>query len=948
MRRKLTYTIIFILSTIISGFATSYKPVVSNYSTQSYGISAGVQNWSCHQGKNGEMYFGNNRGMLSFDGYNWKLYHLPEQTICRSVFANGDSIFVGSYEDFGYYKRNSKGELVYKSLRERIHNFNMENEEIWKIIKHDGKIYFQSFSSSFIWDGKEIRIINFKDYKPLYYHQINGKIYAQLINGPYCILEKDKYRQIFSREEFGNDNIVEATQISGNRAILFSESNGLFLMSANNDVRKINTSIDKELSEAKVNRATITKDSTLIIGTILDGIYAIDLKGNLKWHYNSDTGLLNNSVLSLFCDRDNNIWAALDNGISLIHTGVPYSIMTPERGEAMLGMIYDVSIIGDYTLLATNQGLYYYNKNGKIKFTPGTGGQNWHISTFDNQTFIGNNLSTMKFQQDGTVTKIPGTEASSTCMRNCRIHETDIIIESSYHELRIYKKIDGVWTISNNIEGFAAPIRNLEIAHNGAIWAANMNRGAYRIELSSDLKKVQDVKFFKTASDSSSIIKHIMKIRGRIIFSDNKKLYTFDDLNQKIIPYDELNKSLSNTSDIHYSKPIDDNTFWLSGERGYYLMSFKDNKFTALVFIPISFFGLQNNENNDRIYIKDNVSYFNMNNGIAKYDTKIASKTRWIKPELLLTEVQYTDKNGNNEYMDIGINKDFKMPDEGSLYFNFTYPNYNNEPITFKYELSGDRNLSMTRQTPDISFHDLNFGSYKLMATVVTSTGDIIGKYEYSFSIPTPFYLSIFAIILYIATLICIIYYFSKWHTRRALEKRNNEYEAEKNKQNIKMLEQEKLINLQKQQLLQAELSNKSKELASLALDNFAKEKVIESLKDSMLTQKHKGGITPKDMDAILKQIESNIGNTEFLDIYQKNFDLIHEHFFRTLRERYPSLTASDLKFCALLRLNLNTKDIAKFTNLTIRGVEAARYRLRKKLNLTEKESLIEFLIDLK
>ena len=298
--------------------------------------------------------------------------------------------------------------------------------------------------------------------------------------------------------------------------------------------------------------------------------------------------------------------------------------------------------------------------------------------------------------------------------------------------------------------------------------------------------------------------------------------------------------------------------------------------------------------------------------------------------------------------MDIGINNDFKMPGEGSLYFNFTYPNYNNEPITFKYELSGDLNLSMTRQTPDISFHDLNFGSYKLMATVVTSTGDIIGKYEYSFTIPTPFYLSIFAILLYIATLICIIYYFSKWHTRRALEKRNNEYEAEKNKQNIKMLEQEKLINLQKQQLLQAELSNKSKELASLALDNFAKEKVIESLKDSMLTQKHKGGITPKDMDAILKQIESNIGNTEFLDIYQKNFDLIHEHFFRTLRERYPSLTASDLKFCALLRLNLNTKDIAKFTNLTIRGVEAARYRLRKKLNLTEKESLIEFLIDLK
>lgn len=948
MRNKVIQTIIILLSTIQLASASAYKPIVSNYSTKEYGNSAGVQNWSCCQGHNGEMYFGNNRGMLSFDGYYWNLYQLPEKTICRSVFADGDYIYVGSYEDFGYYKKNNKGELIYHSLRSKIKEFNMENEEIWKIIKHNDKIYFQSFSSSFCWNGKDIKIINFDKDKPLYYHQINGKIYVQLINGPYCILKNDKYIPVITRDKFGDDNIVAAIQLSGNKALLASESNGLFIMSGNHNIKKLTTSADNELRKAKVNRVTMTKDSTLAIGTILDGIYAIDLKGNIKWHYNSESGMLNSSVLSLFCDRDNNIWAALDNGISLIHTGVPYSIMTPERGEAMLGMIYDISIVGDNTLLATNQGLYYYNDKGNIAFIPGTSGQNWHISTFDNQTFIGNNLSTLRLYPDGTVTKIPGTGASSTCMRKCKIHEKEIIIESSYHELRIYRKINEVWTISHHIEGFAAPIRNLEIAHNGAIWAANLNRGAYRIELSSDLKKVQNVKYFKTAADSTSIIKHIMKIRGRIVFSDNKKLYTFDDLNQKIIPYKDLNESITNTADIHYSKPINDNTFWLSGEKGYYLMSFKDNKFTALAFIPISFFGLQNNENNDRIYIKDNISYFNMNNGIARYDTKIASKTQWIKPQLVLAKVQYTNKNGKTQNMPIGASNDFKMPGEGSLYFNFNYPNYNNEPITFRYELTGDRSLLITRQNPDVSFHDLNFGSYKLEATVVTSTGNVIGKYEYTFTIPTPFYLSTFAILFYIATLICIIYYFSKWHTRRALEKRNSEYEAEKNKQNIKMLEQEKLINQQKQQLLQAELSNKSKELASLALDNFAKEKVIESLKDSMLTQKHKGGITPKDMDAILKQIESNIGNTEFLDIYQKNFDLIHEHFFRTLRERYPALTANDLKFCALLRLNLNTKDIAKFTNLTIRGVEAARYRLRKKLNLTEKESLIEFLIDLK
>ena len=140
----------------------------------------------------------------------------------------------------------------------------------------------------------------------------------------------------------------------------------------------------------------------------------------------------------------------------------------------------------------------------------------------------------------------------------------------------------------------------------------------------------------------------------------------------------------------------------------------------------------------------------------------------------------------------------------------------------------------------------------------------------------------------------------------------------------------------------------KSKELATLTLNVLAKEKTIENLKDSIYSKKRQGGITPKDMDLLLKQLESTKGDTEFWEMYQKNFDLIHEHFFRNLRERYPQLTPSDLKFCGLLRLNLSTKDIAKFTNLTVRGVETARYRLRKKLALPEKVSLIEFLIDFK
>ena len=82
--------------------------------------------------------------------------------------------------------------------------------------------------------------------------------------------------------------------------------------------------------------------------------------------------------------------------------------------------------------------------------------------------------------------------------------------------------------------------------------------------------------------------------------------------------------------------------------------------------------------------------------------------------------------------------------------------------------------------------------------------------------------------------------------------------------------------------------------------------------------------------------------------MFQANFDRIHENFFRNLYQQYPDLTAGDLRFCALLRLIMPTKEIAKLLNISVRGVDAARYRLRKKFNLSQEDSLTDFMINFK
>lgn len=77
---------------------------------------------------------------------------------------------------------------------------------------------------------------------------------------------------------------------------------------------------------------------------------------------------------------------------------------------------------------------------------------------------------------------------------------------------------------------------------------------------------------------------------------------------------------------------------------------------------------------------------------------------------------------------------------------------------------------------------------------------------------------------------------------------------------------------------------------------------------------------------------------------FYTKFQEIYPHFIINITEKFPKLSTSDIRLCAYLKMNFDTKQIAIFTNSTIRPVDAKKYRLRKKLNLTPEEELYAYL----
>jgi DNA-binding CsgD family transcriptional regulator len=149
-----------------------------------------------------------------------------------------------------------------------------------------------------------------------------------------------------------------------------------------------------------------------------------------------------------------------------------------------------------------------------------------------------------------------------------------------------------------------------------------------------------------------------------------------------------------------------------------------------------------------------------------------------------------------------------------------------------------------------------------------------------------------------------------------------------------------------KNEKLKSEINHKNKELAGSAMHLINKNEFITKLKnqiDNLIASS--SSTTSSELKKIVKEIERNISSDDDWQQFEIHFDKVHGDFSRRLKAAYPQLTHQDMKLCAFLKLNMSTKEIANMLNITIRGVELSRYRLRKKLELDRSQNLTDFIL---
>ena len=201
--------------------------------------------------------------------------------------------------------------------------------------------------------------------------------------------------------------------------------------------------------------------------------------------------------------------------------------------------------------------------------------------------------------------------------------------------------------------------------------------------------------------------------------------------------------------------------------------------------------------------------------------------------------------------------------------------------------------------------------------------------------------LSGWALGIYLLVMLSGLWLVVRFRERRLVRRNLEEQEA------IRREQQQQLVRMENERL-NSELTSKSKEIANYAFLQQRHNQVLTSIQERLREQRLALGTQypKKYYNQLVGLIDESLSSQDEWKIFERNFDLIHHHFFRNLKTRYPELTSNDLHLCAYLRLNLSSKEIAELMNITTKGVEIARYRLRKKLHLTESQSLIDFMLN--
>ncbi len=933
-------------------------PELEYFNRRQYG--AATQNWEISQSKYGFMYFANNDGVLEYDGEQWRLLEEVNNHIVRSVQCIDDRIYVGTYNELGYFEYDSIQHLKYNTLavRPELKSFG----DYWDIYNWNGYVVFRSQLGICLFkNDKLIKVIEAPS-SFMSSFVVNGLLLVQDEQSGLMELRGEDVYPIAGGQLFNKKEIASIVSSSNNEIIIGTIKNGLYKWNMK-EIIPWNVPASSLMKKVNVFCGISYLNEYMVFGTIQGGVVIVSEDGNVFMQIDKDKGLVNNTVLSVGADKEGNVWCGLDNGI--VRIGLNKSI-TFLQGYYNIGTGYAVTTFNSDYYLGTNQALF---KIPEKKFhdplktrddfirIEGSDGQIWSLYDAGETLLCGHNFGAFEVVK-GKLKQITPENINGVWNFKKVPGRDDLLISGTYRGLCVFKKTNQGWRFIHKVDGFEESSRYMEWDQNNNLWVSHGYQGLFRLHFNNSFTAVTKTDVFHDEDLPGNTSRLVLsKIDDKCVFCSKDGIYMIaDDTASVFKVYHDLDFFFKKGLYPNYIKQDPFKNIWLFDGNGVQVLRYLEDGTYKKITYP--FLPLERKLVNgfEYVYTKDDENViFGIEDGFAHYYSKD------VKNYQIPFDVHIRSFKSRNDSISYVVN--FGVPQKITPKYKFKDNTFDIQfsasfmdqgGVEYLTSLMGEGQLFTDwSENAQQTLSNLREGDYVFEVRARNKYWIEAEPVSFRFTVMAPWYRSIYARVTYLLTLVLIVL-FLVYFINRKLElskqkevlKKEEAFKVMEEKLKNEALESEKEMIKMRNDKLRSDMVYKEKELANSTIHLIQKNDLLSDIKKQLVRIVKVDDKTELDrkVKSLIKKIDRDIVDDNNWEVFEMHFGQVHDTFFNALKEKHPELTLREQKLCAYIKMGMSSKDIASLMNITTRAVENNRYKLRQKLGIHSGGNLLSYI----
>ncbi len=919
-------------------------PLLNRFESTDY--NGGIQSWSFDQDSSGLLYIANNEGLLEFDGNSWVRYIVPYCTKVRAVKVDSQNrIFVGGQGQIGYFIMTENG-LEFTSLLTKLKPEFRNIAETWKIIEHNNGIYILTESNLLVYRDDNLVALKLPGYLRLAF-EVDNRVFVQFYNmGLYELVNDDLF-------------LVSGTEKIPDLVAILPSANGLYYFCRTGEIFENHTTTGIEKVNLPINVGTVNdvvrlQSGDYVVGTQNNGLYFFSSDLLFKQHLSKNEGISDRTVRALYEDDFHNLWVALNNGIDYLELSLPLTLINDQVG--LEGTGYTACKFKDETYLGTSNGLFIQKSFGKdfpyryYELISESEGQVYNFSRIGDELLLNHNRGA--FVIDNTDLKRFHDIGSWKFVETSK---PGLIIGGDYHGMSFFEKVNKQWSKVGGIPNLNESSRVIEFENDSVLWMTHGTKGVFRIILDDDMNVISDIELLgKNDGFPSNIKISVYSLNNNIVFTSEEGIFNFNVDTRKFSPNPFFNKWLGTG---HVSAIVSNGSNTIYYIQNQKIGMLRQENFGTYVN-ETGLFKHVNKMINDDLpnisLIDDRNILIGAKEGFIKYDTE---QQFYINDDfhVLLRRIEIQTSSDSiltyNPYFIEGK----KIDKNQAINFSYAAPFFDGyKEIKYSYRLLPlEKRWSKWSSIGEKEYPYLPPGDYTFEVKALNVYGIESPISTFIFNVIKPWYASNAAFISYLILLLVTIVIImlaqkKKYVAENSMISKSKDEALKIKSDEISQISKDSKLEIDRlmNEKLRTEINLKNDQLTTITMHYMNNNEFILDVRKKIEANLEQGG-SNQELKRIIKNIDDNLSNNDSWEQFAYHFDQVHGDYLKKLSKNNVRLSPREIKLAAFLRMNMSSKEISNLMNITVRGVELARHRLRKKLKLDRDQNLVEYLIDL-